>query len=145
MIAAVRVAALDQAEVLARMAVEETGLGRVDDKTTKNRLVARKAPGPEDLEVEAVTGTDGMMITEFAPFGVVGAITPVTNPAVTVINNSISIVSAGNAVVFNPHPSARRVSNAARPAREQGHRRRRRPGGLRGLHDRADDRVAPAR
>ena len=113
MIAAVRAAALDQAEVLARMAVEETGLGRVDDKTTKNRLVARKAPGPEDLEVEAVTGTDGMMITEFAPFGVVGAITPVTNPAVTVINNSISIVSAGNAVVFNPHPSARRVSNAA--------------------------------
>jgi acyl-CoA reductase-like NAD-dependent aldehyde dehydrogenase len=112
MIAAVRAAFLDQAEVLARMAVEETGLGRVDDKTTKNRLVARKAPGPEDLEVQAVTGTDGMMITEFAPFGVVGAITPVTNPAVTVVNNSISIVSAGNAVVFNPHPSARRVSNA---------------------------------
>ena len=113
MIAALRSAFLDQAEVLARMAVEETGLGRVDDKTTKNRLVARKAPGPEDLEVQAVTGTDGMMITEFAPFGVVGAITPVTNPAVTVINNTISIVSAGNAVVFNPHPSARRVSNAS--------------------------------
>ena len=112
-IAAVRRAGLEQAEVLARMAVEETGLGRVDDKTTKNRLVLEKAPGPEDLEVQAVSGANGMMVTEWAPFGVVGAITPVTNPAATVLSNAIAIVSAGNAVVFNPHPSARRVSNAA--------------------------------
>jgi acyl-CoA reductase-like NAD-dependent aldehyde dehydrogenase len=112
-IEAVRRAATDQAEALARLAVEETGLGRVDDKTVKNRLVAQKAPGPEDLEVQAVSGSNGMMITEFAPFGVVGAITPVTNPAATILNNAISIVSAGNAVVFNPHPSARRTSNAA--------------------------------
>lgn len=112
-IAAIREAALAEAESLARMAVEETGLGRVDDKTTKNRLVATKAPGPEDLEVQAVSGTHGMMITEFAPFGVVGAITPVTNPAATILNNTISIVSAGNAVVFNAHPTARRTSNAA--------------------------------
>ena len=111
-IAAVRAAAVEQAEPLARLAVEETGLGRVDDKTTKNRLVALKAPGPEDLEVLAVSGSNGMMITEWAPFGVVGAITPVSNPAATIINNTISIVSAGNAVVFNAHPSARRVSNA---------------------------------
>ncbi len=111
-IEAVRRAALDQAEMLARLAVEETGLGRVDDKTIKNRLVASKAPGPEDLEVQAVSGARGMMITEFAPFGVIGAITPVTNPAATVLNNAISIVSAGNAVVFNAHPSARRTSNA---------------------------------
>ena len=111
-IEAVRRAALEQAEMLARLAVEETGLGRVDDKTTKNRLCATKTPGPEDLEVQAVSGASGMMITEFAPFGVVGSITPVTNPAATVINNAISIVSAGNAVVFNAHPSARRVSNA---------------------------------
>jgi len=112
-IEAVRRAALDQAEPLARLAVEETGLGRVDDKTTKNRLVAAKTPGPEDLEVLAVSGANGMMITEWAPFGVVGSITPVTNPAATVINNAISIISAGNAVVFNAHPSARRTSNAA--------------------------------
>lgn len=111
-IAAVRRAALEQAEALARLAVEETGLGRVDDKTTKNRLVATKTPGPEDLEVQAVSGSNGMMITEWAPFGVVGSISPVTNPAATVINNAISIISAGNAVVFNAHPSARKVSNA---------------------------------
>jgi aldehyde dehydrogenase len=111
-IEAVRQAAVEQAEPLARLAVEETGLGRVDDKTVKIRLVALKAPGPEDLEVLAVSGSHGMMITEWAPFGVVGAITPVTNPAATIVNNTISIVSAGNAVVFNAHPSARRVSNA---------------------------------
>jgi aldehyde dehydrogenase len=112
-IEAVRRATLDQAEALARLAVEETGLGRVDDKTTKNRLCSTKTPGPEDLEVQAVSGAGGMTITEFAPFGVVGSISPVTNPAATVINNAISIISAGNAVVFNAHPSARRVSNAA--------------------------------
>ncbi len=113
LIEAVRRAALEQAEPLARLAVEETGLGRVDDKVVKNRLVAAKTAGPEDLEVLAVSGRNGMMITEWAPFGVVGSITPVTNPAATIINNTISIVSAGNAVVFNAHPSARRTSNAA--------------------------------
>ncbi len=109
-IEAIRATMLDHAEQLARMAHHETHLGRVEDKVVKNRVVATKAPGPEDLEVEAVTGDQGMMVTEFAPFGVVAAITPVTNPTSTVINNTISIVSAGNAVVFNAHPSAKRSS-----------------------------------
>lgn len=109
-IAAVRRAMLGECERLAMLAQQETRIGRVDDKIVKNRLVTTKAPGPEDLEVEAVTGDQGMMATEFAPFGVVGAITPVTNPTSTVINNTISIVSAGNAVVFNAHPNARRCS-----------------------------------
>ena len=109
-IEAIRQAMLDNAEHLARMAHQETHLGRYEDKVVKNRLVTTKAAGPEDLEVEAVTGSLGMMVTEFAPFGVVAAITPVTNPTSTVINNTISIVSAGNAVVFNAHPSARRCS-----------------------------------
>jgi acyl-CoA reductase-like NAD-dependent aldehyde dehydrogenase len=107
---AVRHSMMDHAEQLARMAHQETHIGRVEDKVLKNRLVASKAPGPEDLEVHAVTGDAGMMVTEFAPFGVVAAITPVTNPTSTIINNTISIVSAGNAVVFNAHPSARRCS-----------------------------------
>src|SRR5664280_783922 len=67
---AVRRSMLDHAEQLARMAHQETHLGRVEDKIVKNRLVASKAPGPEDLEVQAVTGDAGMMVTEFAPFGV---------------------------------------------------------------------------
>ena len=107
---AVRRTMLDHADQLARMAHQETHIGRYDDKVVKNRLVASKAPGPEDLEVQAVSGDAGMMVTEFAPFGVVASITPVTNPTSTIINNTISIVSAGNAVVFNAHPSARRCS-----------------------------------
>ena len=109
-IASVRRAMLGETERLALLAREETRIGRVDDKIVKNRLVTTKAPGPEDLEVEAVTGDQGMMATEFAPFGVVAAITPVTNPTSTIINNTISIISAGNAVVFNAHPNARRCS-----------------------------------
>lgn len=109
-IEAVRQAMVDASEQLARMAHQETHIGRYEDKVVKNRLVATKAPGPEDLEVLAVTGSQGMMVTEWAPFGVVGAITPVTNPTSTIINNTISIVSAGNAVVFNAHPSAKRCS-----------------------------------
>jgi aldehyde dehydrogenase len=109
-IAAVRAAMLEHAERLAEMAHVETGLGRAADKVVKNRLVTTKAPGPEDLEPQTVTGDGGMTVTEFAPFGVVAAITPTTNPTSTIINNTISIVSAGNAAVFNVHPSARQVS-----------------------------------
>lgn len=109
-IAAVRESMLEHAQELAEMAHVETGLGRADDKVDKNRLVTTKAPGPEDLEPETSTGDQGMTVTEFAPFGVVAAITPTTNPTSTIINNTISIVSAGNSVVFNPHPAAKQVS-----------------------------------
>ena len=110
---AIRRSMLEHGERLAHLAHEETHIGRVDDKIVKNRLVTTKAPGPEDLEVQAVTGDQGMMSTEWAPFGVVASITPVTNPTSTIINNTISIVSAGNAVVFNVHPSAKRCSAEA--------------------------------
>jgi aldehyde dehydrogenase len=109
-IASVRAAMLDEAVSLAEMAHAETGLGRAADKVVKNRLVTTKAPGPEDLEPQTITGDGGMTVTEFAPFGVVAAITPTTNPTSTIINNTISIVSAGNAVVFNVHPGAKHVS-----------------------------------
>ncbi len=106
----IRSAMLAEAERLARMAHAETGLGRFADKVAKNVLVTTRAPGPEDLETASVTGDQGMMVTEWAPFGVIGAITPTTNPTATIINNTISILSAGNAVVFNVHPNAKRVS-----------------------------------
>jgi acyl-CoA reductase-like NAD-dependent aldehyde dehydrogenase len=101
---------LEHAESLAMLAHTETGLGRYEDKIKKNLLVTRKTPGPEDLEPQAVTGDDGMSVTEWAPLGIVGAITPTTNPTSTIINNSIAILSGGNAVVFNVHPGARKVS-----------------------------------
>ncbi len=107
---AMRAAMLREGEKLAYMAREETGLGRADDKIIKNRVVTIGTPGPEDLEPHAVTGDDGMMVTEWAPYGVIGSISPTTNPTSTIINNSIAMISAGNAVVFNVHPSAKRVS-----------------------------------
>ncbi len=107
---AMRAAMLREGEHLAYMAAEETGIGRAEDKVVKNRLVATKTPGPEDLEPHVVTGDAGMMITEYAPYGVIGSITPTTNPTSTIINNSIAMVSAGNVVVFNVHPNARLVS-----------------------------------
>ena len=107
---AMRAAMLREGERLGYMAAEETGIGRGEDKAIKNRLVTTKTPGPEDLEPQVVTGDAGMMVTEYAPYGVIGSITPTTNPTSTIINNSIAIVSAGNAVVFNVHPNARMVS-----------------------------------
>jgi acyl-CoA reductase-like NAD-dependent aldehyde dehydrogenase len=51
-----------------------------------------------------------MMVTEYAPYGTIGAITPTTNPTSTIINNAIASVAAGNSIVFNVHPNAKRVS-----------------------------------
>ena len=107
---AMRAAMLREGERLAYMAAEETGIGRAEDKVIKNRLVTTKTPGPEDLEPMALTGDAGMVVTEFAPYGVIGSITPTTNPTSTIINNSIAMISAGNAATFNVHPSARLVS-----------------------------------
>ena len=109
-IEAIRVAMRREGERLAHLAREETGIGRAADKVVKNRLVTDRTPGPEDLEPQAVTGDEGMMVTEFAPYGVIGSITPTTNPTSTIINNTLAILSAGNAVTFNVHPSAKDVS-----------------------------------
>jgi acyl-CoA reductase-like NAD-dependent aldehyde dehydrogenase len=109
-VAAMRAAAREHAEVLAQFAVEETGMGRFEDKLQKNLLAAAKTPGPEYLDTAAWTGDNGLTITEYAPYGVIASITPTTNPTATIINNSIGMISAGNAITFNAHPSARRCS-----------------------------------
>ncbi len=99
-----------EAKTVARMAVEETHLGRIDDKILKNLLVAEKTPGTEDLTASAFTGDDGLTLEELAPWGVIAAITPCTNPTETILCNGIGMLAAGNSVVFCPHPLARRVS-----------------------------------
>lgn len=102
-----------EAAVMARLGVEETGMGKVEHKRLKHILVADKTPGTEDIVSEAKTGDNGLTLVEMAPFGVVGAITPSTNPSETVICNSIGMIAAGNGVVFNPHPGAICTSNYA--------------------------------
>ncbi|MBU2026648.1 MAG: aldehyde dehydrogenase family protein [Pseudomonadota bacterium] len=109
-IAAIRHAALDHNETISALAVKESGLGRYEDKLRENILCATKTPGTEDIEPRAYSGDDGLTLIEYAPRGVIGSLTPITNPTGTVINNAISMVAAGNAVVFNPHPTARETS-----------------------------------
>ncbi len=103
----------EEAQIMAEMGVAETGMGRVDHKRLKHLLVADKTPGTEDLETRAKTGDDGLSLMEMAPFGIIGAISPSTNPSETVICNSMGMLAGGNAVVFNPHPNAIKASNYA--------------------------------
>lgn len=112
-ITAIRNLCREEAPVMARLGVAETKMGRVDHKTAKHILVADKTPGTEDIRASAQTGDYGLTLTEMAPFGVVGSITPSTNPSETVICNSIGMIAAGNGVVFNPHPNAIATSNYA--------------------------------
>lgn len=109
---AIRDVVLDQKnlEYMSKKAVEETGMGGYEYKLIKNALAATKSPGIEDLTTDALTGDDGLTLVEYSPFGVIGAITPTTNPTETIICNSIGMLAAGNSVVFSPHPRAREVS-----------------------------------
>lgn len=100
----------EQAETLARMGVEETGMGNVGHKILKHILTAEKTPGTEDITTTAWSGDKGLTLIEMGPFGVIGAITPCTNPSETILCNSIGMIAAGNTVVFNPHPQAIKTS-----------------------------------
>ena len=100
----------EQVKALAKLALDETGLGRYADKIAKNDLAINRTPGVEDLHPTAFTGDNGLTLQELAPYGVIGAITPCTNPSETIICNTIGMIAGGNAVVFNPHPSAKKTS-----------------------------------
>ncbi|HIG9472736.1 TPA: aldehyde dehydrogenase family protein [Escherichia coli] len=112
-IAAIREAGEKHARDLAELAVSETGMGRVEDKFAKNVAQARGTPGVECLSPQVLTGDNGLTLIENAPWGVVASVTPSTNPAATVINNAISLIAAGNSVIFAPHPAAKKVSQRA--------------------------------
>jgi aldehyde dehydrogenase len=109
----IRRATRTNARRLAEMAVDETGMGRIEDKVRKMLLVADRTPGPEILFPSAMSGDTGLTLVENAPWGVIASVTPSTNPAATAINNAISMISGGNAVVFAPHPNAKRVTQEA--------------------------------
>ncbi len=103
----------ENAEIMARMGVEETGMGNVPHKILKHILVAEKTPGTEDITTTAWSGDRGLTLVEMGPFGVIGAITPCTNPSETVICNTMGMLAGGNTVVFNPHPAAVKTSQFA--------------------------------
>ena len=100
----------ENAETFAHMGVKETGMGNVGHKILKHQLVAEKTPGTEDITTTAWSGDRGLTLIEMGPFGVIGAITPCTNPSETVLCNTIGMLAGGNTVVFNPHPAAIKTS-----------------------------------
>jgi succinate-semialdehyde dehydrogenase len=103
----------DNAELLSRMAVEETGIGNVEDKIIKkkgkaraiwNSLKGKKSRGIIDEDAET------NLIYVAKPMGVVGAVTPITNPVVTPMCNGMFALKTGNAVIFAPHPKAQKCA-----------------------------------
>ena len=92
------------------MEMEETKIGRLVHKIDKLRTLGERAPGVEFMRSEVFSGDHGLAVIEHAPFGVIGAITPVTHSLPTATGNAVSMIAAGNTVVFNPHPSGKRVA-----------------------------------
>ncbi len=107
---AVRQVALDHKEEFSRMTVEETKMGRIGHKIAKHINAAKNSPGVEELQPRAWSGKNGLAIDDYAPYGVIGNISPSTHPAPVIINNIIIQLAGGNTVAFNPHPVAKKVS-----------------------------------
>ncbi len=95
-----------------RIELEETKIGRLDHKIEKLKIV-KLVPGVEWLRPDGRSGDHGITLEEYTPFGVVAAITPSTHSVPTLSGNIINMVAAGNAVVFNPHPSAAKCAAMA--------------------------------
>ena len=111
-VAAIREAMLapEALDYMSEQAVAQSGMGDVGHKYLKNKVAASETPGVEDLVTEAWSGDDGLTTIEYSPYGVIGAITPTTNPTETITCNSIGMLAAGNSVVFSPHPRVARLS-----------------------------------
>jgi len=109
-VACIRNICTQQAEQLGREELEETKIGRLAHKIEKLRVIADRIPGVEFLRTEAFSGENGIAIQEYAPFGVIGVITPVTHSLPTLACNAINMLAAGNSLVCNPHPSGARIA-----------------------------------
>src|SRR6185369_15651023 len=95
-----------------KVELEETRIGRLDHKIEKLKII-KLVPGVEWLHPDGRSGDHGIMLEEYTPFGVVGAVTPSTHSIPTLSGNIVNIAAAGNAVVFNAHPAATRCAALA--------------------------------
>ena len=103
----------DNAEQLARMAVDETGMGSYEDKILKNKGKARVIwNNLKDKKSRGVIGedTEANLMLVAKPMGVVAAVTPCTNPIVTPMCNGMFALKTGNAVIFASHPKAQKCT-----------------------------------
>jgi aldehyde dehydrogenase len=101
---------VEQAEELGQAELAETKIGRLDHKIAKLRDTIPLVPGVEYLRTENNSGDGGLTLTDYAPFGVIGAITPVTHSLPTLAGNAISMLASGNTAVFNAHPSGANIA-----------------------------------
>lgn len=106
----IRRISIDQCVELGTMEMEETKIGRLEHKIEKLKTLGERTPGVEFLRSEVYSGDHGLALIEHAPFGVIGAITPVTHSLPTITGNAVSMIAGGNTLVVNPHPSGRRVA-----------------------------------
>jgi aldehyde dehydrogenase len=113
-IAIVRRLCVERAEELGKMEFAESRLGRLDHKIDKVRMVA-KVLGVEALKTDARSDSSGLVLFEYAPFGVIAMVLPSTHGVPTMGSNAISALAGGNVPVFSSHPlTARSVAHAVR-------------------------------
>jgi aldehyde dehydrogenase len=112
-IGAIRRMCAQNAKPWGELEFAETKIGRLEAKIEKLRICADLVPGVEMLERTAFSGDFGLTVIDFAPWGVIGAVTPATHSVPTLTGNAINMIAAGNAVVFNTHPSASQVAAVA--------------------------------
>src|SRR6266545_3551897 len=108
----VKALADQNAEAWGKLELDETKIGRLDHKIEKLKII-KLVPGVDWLRPDGRSGDHGIMLEEYTPFGVVGAVTPSTHSIPTLTGNIVNIVAAGNAVVFNAHPAASRCAATA--------------------------------
>ena len=106
----IRRISIDQCVELGTMEMNETKIGRLEHKIEKLKTLGEKTPGVEFMRSEVFSGDHGLAVIEHAPFGVIGAITPVTHSLPTITGNAVSMIAAGNTVVVNPHPAGKKVA-----------------------------------
>lgn len=106
----VRKICIGRAEELGTDEMNETKIGRLVHKIEKLKVAGELTPGVEWMKTEAYSGEHGVALIEFAPFGVVGIITPVTHSLPTLAGNAINLLASGNAMVCNPHPSGAKIA-----------------------------------
>ena len=106
----IRRISIDQCVELGTMEMEETKIGRLEHKIEKLKVLGERTPGVEFLRSEVYSGDHGLAVIEYAPFGVIGTITPVTHSLPTITGNAVNMIASGNTLVINPHPSGKRVA-----------------------------------
>ncbi|REK11152.1 MAG: aldehyde dehydrogenase EutE [Planctomycetota bacterium] len=106
----IRRISIEQSVELGTMEMNETKIGRLPHKIEKLKTLGERTPGVEFMRSEVFSGDHGLAVIEHAPFGVIGAITPVTHSLPTITGNAVSMIAGGNTLVVNPHPGGKRVA-----------------------------------